>query len=68
MVGLFGVLDGEHKGQVWLYDSPGRKFTYVGNDSAQRAMEKWGVPYAGDYSHDVWEYFNSLAHNGDFTG
>lgn len=68
MVGLFGVLDGDKAGQVWLYDAPGRKFAYVGNPSVQRVMEKWGVAYGGDYESGVWEYFSRLAEAGRFTG
>lgn len=68
MVGLFGVLDGDKAGQVWLYDAPGRKFAYVGNPSVQRVMEKWGVAYGGDYGKEVWEYFSRLAEAGGFTG
>lgn len=68
MTFLFGVLSGEQKGQVWLWDSSGRIFTYVGEASAQRAMEKAGVGYAGDYQWTVWEYFRGLAENAGFTG
>lgn len=65
---LFGVTTGEQKGQVWWWNDKGRIFTYVGNGSAQRALEKSGVPYAGDYDGEMWEWFRSLANNASFTG
>lgn len=68
MTFLIGFTSGEHKGQVWLWDSAGRLWTYVGDPSAQRAAEKVGVPYAGDYDGSVWAYWNSLAQNAGFTG
>lgn len=68
MTFLIGFTSGEHKGQVWLWDSAGRIWTYVGEPSAQRAAEKVGVPYAGDYDGSVWVYWNGLAANAGFTG
>lgn len=65
---LIGFTSGEHKGQVWLWDSSGRIWTYVGEPSAQRVAEKAGVVYAGDYEGKVWEYWNGLAGNAGFTG
>lgn len=68
MTFLIGFVSGNQEGRVWLWDSGGRIWTYVGSGSAMRAMEKSGVGYAGDYDQEVWEYFNGLAQNAKFTG